>query len=417
MAIRNSWITADAHYRERFKGTPFADNFMGYFATIYMSSNLLCLCLFMLIGDQFKARIRVPLGILFQTVIFLFAVVLTATHDVDPGVYFVITCVLVSISALGAALITGVFAYASDFPPIYTQAISTGQGFAGLIPAVSVLVHLSSKSQPGEGGQMPTTSSSNSFAISSFVTILTGVGFALLQRPLSGYTPARDSDEDDGSVRNITPPIVDAALDDDLPDLDEVAETSDKQPVVSVLRQIQQDVIAILLTFVLTLGVYPAITSTVVSVKPSDFSSEIFVATGFVVFSIADIIGKSLPGWSRFNISNSKRLLAISLARFAFIPLLFLCNVTFTDAYGHRTKRVFPLWFGDEVFYCLQALLASSSGFLATNLLMRAPQAVESRLQHIAADICVFTLACGLASGSFLSVFLRNFLIISEPYS
>jgi hypothetical protein len=48
--------------------------------------------------------------------------------DLDSNVYFVITLALVFLSGIAAALVAGVFGIVSQYPILYTQAITTGQG-------------------------------------------------------------------------------------------------------------------------------------------------------------------------------------------------------------------------------------------------------------------------------------------------
>ncbi|KAJ3086971.1 hypothetical protein HK102_012070 [Quaeritorhiza haematococci] len=237
-----------------------------------------------------------------------------------------------------------------------------------------------------------------------------------------------------------------------------------------LLPQIKTFVIAIFLNFFVTLSMFPSITSSIGSVRSnadlgtiggspslsSRIFGDLFIPIHFLVFNIADLVGKALPGWRPAFIQSGRTLLLFSISR-AILGLSFLlCNVRFMDRFGAPLPRKLPLVFGDAAYLVVLFLFALTNGWIGTNALMQAPRAAmqsrghgggrrgsagsvvtgeglvgaresvgqgreiavveDARLGQRVGDVMVFALATGLVGGSFLSFAFRGALCSCNPF-
>lgn len=98
-----------------------------------------------------------------------------------------------------------------------------------------------------------------------------------------------------------------------------------------VERKIRSYGISIFYIFLVTLSVFPSITSSVLSVHEGTSGGlgenwtrkEIWIPIGFMVFSAGDWIGRALPGFERLRFSSRRLLWYISLARTGFVVSRF----------------------------------------------------------------------------------------------
>ncbi|KAI8853699.1 hypothetical protein BC829DRAFT_439804 [Chytridium lagenaria] len=356
----NTWITANDHYRVVLKDSPYADSFQTYFAVTYMTTNLSSLCLLLFIGGLITPSTRIKMGLTINASIFTVAGILSLfAQRINPSLYFAIT--------LGAALVAAVFAFASQYTSICTQALSTGQGFAGLVPAVTVWVFLFLDTEASfQGGE----SATKSFAFSAILTMSAGLGYYFLPKPHTEDYVAIPTEPEDAQEAQPTSSAEDAVA--------PLKSSLLSFLPLGLLWKVKLFAIAMFLNFVVTLGLFPAILTQVDSVSENKGKENLFIASMFVVFNIADVCGKALPGISQARIQSGARLFVISLLRV----------------------------FGDAGFFILAGAIASSGGYMATNIFMEVPKTVSAGEEFAATDIVVFILASGLASGSLLSTLL-----------
>lgn len=94
--------------------------------------------------------------------------------------------------------------------------------------------------------------------------------------------------------------------------------------IFSIERKIRGFGLSVFWVFFVTLSVFPAITSSVLSVNDGPGASPIlqpvlFVPLGFIVFNVGDWIGRVLPAIQMFILRSKKGLIIASLARTLFI--------------------------------------------------------------------------------------------------
>ncbi|PWN33683.1 uncharacterized protein FA14DRAFT_161415 [Meira miltonrushii] len=164
--------------------------------------------------------------------------------------------------------------------------------------------------------------------------------------------------------------------------------------------------------FVVTLAVFPSLTS---RVRPEAFqeatkpvSTLIFVAWHFVAFNTSDLIGRTLPTIAP-NVFCFQRMGYVSIAsllRTALIPLLALCNLERTSSIGIGDSSNS---LGSPAFFFLVIVLGTTNGLLATNTFIigpRSPDLVDGRQRGLAAGLISWWLTFGLAIGGVASFFI-----------
>lgn len=136
---------------------------------------------------------------------------------------------------------------------------------------------------------------------------------------------------------------------------------------------------SIFCVFLVTLGVYPALTSQARSVhsRPDGTlvqSASVFVALHIVAMNLGDLIGRRLPVLSPYLlIRHGWVSLACTTLRFFFFPLFFACNLV-----GESNKT--PAWaLPDAAFFALVFFLGVTTGCNSTSILISGPKKLEKR--------------------------------------
>jgi len=177
---------------------------------------------------------------------------------------------------------------------------------------------------------------------------------------------------------------------------------------LSVLATIWPYGLAVLLTFLVTLGCFPTITVRVKStIAEGEWPEKFFIpVTCFLLFNVGDYIGRFLAGiiqWPKPGKFGAVLTLAFSLARVCFIPLFLICNA------APDKRSLTPVLIESDTFYIiLMTIFSVSNGYLGSLCMMNAPQTVLKEEAQTAASLMVALLGIGLGSGAFLS----NFFIL-----
>lgn len=180
-------------------------------------------------------------------------------------------------------------------------------------------------------------------------------------------------------------------------------------------------IMSLFLTLCITIALFPSITSSVLSPKnPND----LFITMHFLVYNLADWIGKSIPGIiSSVSRISSVTLHFLSLSRLIFVPLFFHCNI---NLFNNDNQKLYTptIWFGDFGFFLLIILFALSNGLISTLLLMQAPKLLKEtewegsvEAHWFVGDCMVFGLGCGLTVGALCSFALRSYLCQCNPFT
>jgi len=174
---------------------------------------------------------------------------------------------------------------------------------------------------------------------------------------------------------------------------------------LSVLARIWPYGIAVLFTFLVTLGCFPAIAVRVRSTVDKGLWPEKFFipVSCFLLFNIGDYTGRFLAGfiqWPKPSKLGAVLTLTFSLLRVVFIPLFVLCN-----AIPDKRTLTPVLIESDTAYIIIMTLFSVTNGYLGSICMMCAPQTVRNEEAQTAASLMVALLGLGLGTGAFLSNF------------
>lgn len=193
------------------------------------------------------------------------------------------------------------------------------------------------------------------------------------------------------------------------------SETDDMTPLSQIIRKSSGLIFAVGYIFVITLMLFPTITSLIKSVRlhpPTSltpgrfFEDDLFIATHFLLFNVGDWLGRILPLWAFLRTFNPRLLSLYSVARTAFIPLFLVCNVVVS------TERHLPVLIpSDLVYFVLVLVFSVTNGWISCLAMMAAPQQPflqNGSDQSRAGSVMSFSLVAGLAIGGCLSFWVRS---------
>ena len=194
--------------------------------------------------------------------------------------------------------------------------------------------------------------------------------------------------------------------------------------LLHICKRVWVWILAVFLCFLVTLAVFPAITVNVRSTgfgqvrhsklglnklnnliifQGNSWSDIYFIPVGcFLIFNIGDFVGRILGSvlkWPTATHLGSLIVLAMSLARLAFIPLFLFCNAS-------PDNRVYTsvYFFSDTAYIIFMVIFSVTNGYIGTIVMMFGPKMLENpQDQGQAASLLVSFLVLGLAVGAALS--------------
>jgi len=176
--------------------------------------------------------------------------------------------------------------------------------------------------------------------------------------------------------------------------------------------------VAVAYVFIVTLAVFPPITTSIQPVSPT-IHPLLFSAVHFLVFNIGDFSGRYICSFESLLIWSSKRLLTLSLARTLFIPLFLMCNIQ----RGPTIVDSSPIISSDLLFMTMLFLFGLSNGYVSSMCMMSAPSLEHNpRLRgrpedvDVAATVASFCLVGGLSIGSITSFAVKAVFCRCNPF-
>ncbi|CAK9780844.1 hypothetical protein CC85DRAFT_261072 [Cutaneotrichosporon oleaginosum] len=161
---------------------------------------------------------------------------------------------------------------------------------------------------------------------------------------------------------------------------------------------------AVAFIFVVTLSVFPPITTTITSVMknpPKILQPATFVAIHFFLFNVGDYTGRTYLPSLGLSSMTIPRIVMLSLARVILIPLFLFCNIP------ARAKGELPA-LPDFVYWLILLAFGLTNGWISTLCMMFASSpelnpAITEDEKDIAGTLAAFSLVSGLAIGSLCS--------------
>ncbi|GMF13800.1 unnamed protein product [Phytophthora lilii] len=312
----------------------------------------------------------------------------------------------------------GLLRIVATFPPQYTQAVVSGQSFAGLAVSLSNFVIL----WAGEDDTRLFHSLHANADLCAFLyfllvfitLVLCLLSFAILTRMTlfrhyqSVDHPGHHQKEyfDDACSEADTVDTLDTSPRKAL--LGEEGDgTGNKVDILEVAFKIRFYAAATFFIFIVTLGVFPGITSAIKSVQPDKgiFFDKLFTPFTLILFNTSDFVARLSASW--WPGQGQKKVLLASLARIIFFPLLMLCNLQ------NKSHEVITtvLFRSDVLAMLFMAACAFSNGLLCTLAFMEYPDLLSKNTEkELGGSIIFFVLSIGLTAGSLMSFVLRAML-------
>ncbi|KAJ7283448.1 nucleoside transporter-domain-containing protein [Mycena rebaudengoi] len=258
-----------------------------------------------------------------------FLLIVSTFFHTSPGLFFAFVLFDgVSQAALGAYLTTAVIVIASLFGSTAVQALMSGQ--AAVAVAVSGVQVFSAVTSVW--GQSPETISayvSNGepeenaafifFSLSAAIFVVSAAAYSWLVTMPAYKTVA-------GSLEQKK--IVDGSPDElrGLVSAGRSESSNEKGQIWRVAKANVMYEVAVCYVFVVTLAVFPAITTSILPTNPNTHPL-LFSAIHFLTFNVGDFLGRYACSFPRLLIWSASRLLILSASRTLFVPLFLMCNL------------------------------------------------------------------------------------------
>ncbi|PVG01232.1 hypothetical protein CPB86DRAFT_727955 [Serendipita vermifera] len=375
-------------------------------------------------------RIRVS-GI---SLVLLLALLFAITFiKVSPQAFFGFVIVNATLqSMVNSYFQTSIVAIASWFGPQAIRSMFSGQaGIAVVISSVqliSVLVSLNKQeipypSNPELSKAVDGRTSVDRSAGLFFLIMTTGMVTAIISHTYLVQIPLYQRISKVFDRR--TPPL----LSEETPLLVEGAPTTESiqineqekstKRIIRIVRVNWTWNLAIFLNFFITLAVFPAITSAILSIHPP-LSSRlshplVFNAIHFLLFNLGDWTGRWICNFEALQVWSGSYLLLLSIMRTGFIPLFLICNI-------QDTISNTPLLINTDLgFFTIIALFGITNGYLGSLCMMFAPSlehntTLERDDVDVAAVVASFCLAGGLTGGSIANFGIRSLMCHCNPF-
>uniref|UniRef100_A0A4W4HB58 Solute carrier family 29 member 1a n=1 Tax=Electrophorus electricus TaxID=8005 RepID=A0A4W4HB58_ELEEL len=326
---------------------------------------LIFTCLNSFIHQRIPQKLRISGSLSVILLVFLITAVLVKV-DMTPLSFFVVTMIkIVCINSFGAILQGSLFGLAGMLPASYTTPIMSGQGLAGTFAAFSMICALATGSELQD-------SAFGYFITACVVILLAIVSYIALPKMATAVVSLTGE------------------------------ETTHNISVFAIFKKIRVMALSVCFIFMITIGMFPAVTVDVKSSVANGSIWEIYFipVACFLLFNVMDWAGRSLTAVCMWPGKDSIWLPGLVIARVVFIPLFILCNV--------QPRNNLPVLFDHDAWYIIFMIVFSfSNGYLASLCMCFGPKKVAQHEAETAGTIMVFFLSLGLALGAAVSFAFR----------
>ncbi|KAJ2714280.1 hypothetical protein H4R19_001815, partial [Coemansia spiralis] len=404
----NLFISASEFYSYQFSGSPHQHTFQNWFSVVYMVSNFASNAYAMATVGRSNPHTRILGGQLANTAAYVVGIALPFLRGARGSVSFYIALAQLAVTAASSGMMTNsLFALVVHFPSSHSEGLLSGQAVAGVMATAAQLLVAYSVAPAGNidrttgppqpaGGLVARTVAY--FAFATVVSVLLTAAFWRVshnpyyqqrtKHTCLPYEPLPPS-SDDASEYSVSP----------TPPAATVAE-ADPGAFADTFRQVSGYAYAVILTFAVTLSMFPSVTALVRSVSGFRLLTE----WHFFVYNLGDFAGRRMA--PSIPITRVSSLVLIGLLRILLIPAFFACHLSYSVWYNAIQS--------DWAFLVLVVLLSSSNGLLSTRCAMTAP-GLSSR-PTIAGTIIGISISSGLALGSLLSWPVRSAGCLCLPF-
>ncbi|KAH7065782.1 nucleoside transporter-domain-containing protein, partial [Paraphoma chrysanthemicola] len=381
----NMFLAAAPYFQKRFDSSPsLLHTFQSAILSVSTFGNLGSMIVLTKLQANANYPKRIAVSLLLNALVFTLLALSTKFFvTVSAGVYFAFLMFMVLSASLATGLCqNGVFAYVSGFGrEEYTQGIMTGQGIAGVLPAITQIISVLSVPKKQHTGNLPQESSTSAFAYfltATIVSALTLVAFFyLLANTPSKHRLSHSTPDLSDSTASIRKPV----------------------PLTRLFKKLFWLAAALFLSFAITMF-FPVFTAQITSIRdpataPRLFQPATFIPLGFFFWNLGDLLGRTGPALPSLRLTHRPRLLfTLAISRLAFIPLYMLCNI------GGRGAAIPSDFF---YLFIVQLFFGMSNGYLGSSCMMGFAEYVEPEELEAGGGFMSLCLVGGLTVGSFLS--------------
>ncbi|KAG8935879.1 hypothetical protein FRC02_005878 [Tulasnella sp. 418] len=436
----NAIITATPYFLSRLEGSGLKNTFGSYLSSTYNLSGFLALWYATATANMndFSLTIR---SSSFVLVLLLLLMSISPVFSLSPGIFFVFVISNGVLQAIAGALLqTSVVALAALFGPYAIQAVFAGQAAVGvLVSAVQYITTAIALAAKRKGAEQSPGESERHTSMSAFVFFAASTAFIVLTiavhswlvtlpvykevvKPFEAAKAGFIVEEEEEDISDQPGPEQAEVTDEERHLIGVQVQVGDRVSAIKVAKMNWMYNVAVAYVFIVTLAVFPPITSSIQSVDPdqSSYFGTLFNALHFLVFNVGDYLGRYLCTFPSLMIWSRKRLLGLSLARTMFIPLFLACNIQRSDT---TSPLATPPLINSDVLYILILLsFGISNGYSSTTCMMAAPSLehnpkMRKDLVDTAATVAQFSLVGGLFLGSFASFGVRAAICDCDPFS
>ncbi|KAG6833854.1 hypothetical protein H0H87_011788 [Tephrocybe sp. NHM501043] len=418
----NAMITATPYFLSRLNDSPLQRIFSPYQSVTFTAANFIFLAHATAVSKRTSPSRQIRQCIIWLSILCL--VLTLSTYVRVPAALFftLILSIGAAQAALGSYLQTSVVAVASLYGPQALQAMMSGQAAVAVV--VSSVQVLSSalflwKATPEKiaanaiDGEAEKDSARVFFALSTLFLVLSAFAHKVLVSKPTYKTLVGPLEQ---KFLPETGTIEASQL---LTSHGRESYTTEKDRIIRVAKANIVYELAVAYVFIVTLAVYPPITTSVQPTNPATHPL-LFNAIHFLVFNIGDFLGRYVCSVPSLIIWSAKWLTALSFSRTLFIPIFLMCNI-------QRPSTEFPtppIINSDFLFMLILFALGASNGYVSSLCMMSAPSLNHNpRLKgrkedvDVAATVASFALVGGLALGSVASFAVRAAICGCNPFS
>ncbi|ATY64647.1 nucleoside transporter family [Cordyceps militaris] len=407
----NMFLAAAPYFESRFQGSPWIKtNFQPTIMTVSTTTSLAAVLILTKRQRSASYPLRISCGLLLNVATFaLLTASTTVALGASPVAYFVFVLAMVAATSVATGLLqNGALAFASSYGrPEYMQALVTGQGVAGMLPALAEVLSVLLFPSGGSGDRSSDASVSTAAAegkTSAFVYFLAAVVISVVA--MVAMIPLRRQNKRNAQYRVLRPA---GAADEDTDEDDRSAPARKVVPMRVLFAKLRWLALGVALIFTTTMF-FPVFTAKIRSVRePADpwagglLAPDAFIPLAFFVWNCGDFAGRvaTALGSARRGLgANSSRggrpklLFKLAALRIVQLPLYLLCNI------GGRGAAV-----PSDLFYLLlvQLPFGLTNGWLCARLMTSAGSWVDEGEREAAGGFMGMCLIIGLTAGSLLS--------------
>ncbi|KAF8132030.1 nucleoside transporter-domain-containing protein [Boletus edulis] len=363
----SAMANATSFFLSRVAGSPIYPTFSSYWNTVYMSTKLICQFYCTFTSKQSSPSRRIIASII--AMIFLVTSLCLSTFiRGTPSTFFAFSLLVGALTAVAVGyLCTAVYAQAALLGAPFLRAVFSGQAAAAVtisvVQVASSMIALWGSSQESDLAGAPGAGRNNQaeeiaarifFGVAAIFLCITLVTYTWLTRqPFDNpVSDALQQHHGVGAPEELTPLLTEDRRN---------TSTVHNSYIYQVFRQNLIFMFSLAYVFVITLAVYPAITARVQPVDPS-IHPMLFTAVHFLVFNTGDLLGRCSCSFPRLILWSGETILAMSLLRTLFIPLILFCNVDRPE----RIPTVLPIIHSDILFMIIMLTIGYTNGYVST---------------------------------------------------